>query len=325
MNFKPMLAEKASEHEIRFPLFASAKLDGLRGVVVEGKIMTRNMKPFGNDATREFFSHPALNGLDGELIVGDPTSKECFARSTSGLRNSAFDPRAVFYVFDIAPQIVGVRDAGFSTRHAALVLHVNAVIKQFPQFAGRLRVLEQWRIERLADLLAFEQATLAQGYEGLILRSIDGPYKMGRATVAQGWMLKLKRFTDAEADLLGIIEQQHNMNAAFINEVGRSARSSEASGKRPAGVMGALLVRDRASGAIFTVGTGFDDAQRREWWSKRKGAPQPVRKVNPDHSPAFECFYACDAALIKYKFFAVGSKDAPRHPVFLGERWLADA
>lgn len=60
---------------------------------------------------------------------------------------------------------------------------------------------------------------------------------------------------------------------------------------------GALVVRDVHSGVKFQIGSGFTEQERIELWS----AP-PIDRV------------------VRYKFFEVGVKDAPRHPVFTGFR-----
>jgi DNA ligase 1 len=48
-NFKPMLAVDCGDvNALRFPLFASPKLDGVRAVVMNGGLMSRSLKPIPN-------------------------------------------------------------------------------------------------------------------------------------------------------------------------------------------------------------------------------------------------------------------------------------
>jgi DNA ligase-1 len=61
--------------------------------------------------------------------------------------------------------------------------------------------------------------------------------------------------------------------------------------------MGALVVRDLATGVIFSIGSGFDDALRFTYWLS-----PPIGQI------------------VKYKYFPSGSKDKPRFPIFLGIR-----
>lgn len=62
--------------------------------------------------------------------------------------------------------------------------------------------------------------------------------------------------------------------------------------------MGSLLVNDPKFG-LFNIGTGFNQEERSQLWSIRN---ELIGKV------------------VKYKYFPVGMKDKPRHPVFLGFR-----
>lgn len=316
MPFRPMLAETCTEHDVRFPVYASPKLDGLRGIVVDGMVKTRSMKPFTNVATHEFFSHPALEGLDGELIVGPPTAKDVFLRSTSALRNRVGDPGAVFYVFDLHNG-----SGTFEERLASL----RGRVESLPEvFHGRVVVLDQWRMERLSDLLALEQAVLGQGYEGLILKHPKSPYKQGRSTLSQGWMLKLKRFADAEGELLGLVEGFRNDNAATTNELGYTERSTNAENMVGTDTTGAMVLKDLKSGAIFTVGTGFDLAQRAQWWDERDGDMVPLNTIIAGASPRLWMHTVKRPAIIKYKHFAIGYVGMPRFPVFVGERLPED-
>ena len=79
--FKPMLAGEADLANLKFPLLASAKLDGIRAVVRNGVVMSRSNKPIPNPYVQRMFSK--MEHYDGELIVGDPKAKDCFRTTTS--------------------------------------------------------------------------------------------------------------------------------------------------------------------------------------------------------------------------------------------------
>ncbi len=176
--------------------------------------------------------------------------------------------------------------------------------KSDPEKAAKLR--EQVAPKDADKLDAYEARQLEKGYEGLILRSPDSPYKYGRSTVKEGYLLKVKRFTDGEAEVIGFEERMHNGNEATTDELGRTKRSSHAEGKTGRGDLGAFLVRDLKSGVEFSVGTGFTDEQRKDIWLQIQN-PVPG---TPDIL----------GSIIKYKSFLIGVKDAPRFPVFLAFR-----
>lgn len=287
---KPMLAKDAQENEIRFPVIASPKLDGVRGLVIDGCLRSRSLKKFPNEHVQAMFSAAQLNGLDGELIMGEPNAKDVYRVTQSATSNVLGKPAVTFYVFDCFNCPGGYSERLKAIKHKA----------EWAQAVGiNVVVLEQRVINTRQELLAYEQLCLGQGYEGLIIRAPNGPYKQGRSTVNEGWMLKLKRFTDSEAEIVGMEEEQLNGNAAKVNALGHTERSTAKAGLTGKGTMGALIVRDLKSGVQFNIGTGFTAADRQLFWDQRT-------KVM--------------GLVVKYKSFLVGVKDAPRFPVYLGMR-----
>ena len=283
-----MLASDAELDKLRFPLLASAKLDGVRAVVKNGVVLSRSLKKIPNDYVQSLFKH--LEHFDGELIVGEPTSKTCYRDTVSGVMSKDGEPDVKFFVFD-------------RTEHPTkpYTERIHRILGDRTHEKFRLK-LDQHVVTCLDTLLELEDRLLDQGYEGLILRDPNAPYKFGRSTVREGYLLKLKRFTDAEFEVVGFEERMHNGNEATTNELGRTKRSSHKENKTGRGDLGALIVRT-TEGLVFNVGTGFDDAQRAEIWTNQA---------------------KYQGAWAKVKFFAVGMKDAPRHPVFLGWREQCD-
>ena len=284
--FKPMLATDADLDKLKFPILASAKLDGVRAIVRGGVVYSRSNKPIPNQFVQQLFR--TFEHHDGELIVGDPTNKTCYRDTVSGVMRAEGKPDVRFFVFDHVGNLV----APYKHRSE----HINTSGRGRPSSA---LTHVQKEVFTLEDLLEYEADCLEAGYEGLILRDPNAPYKMGRSTVKEGYLLKLKRFVDAEAVIIGFEERMENQNEATVNELGRTKRSSHKAGKVGRGDLGALVCRT-AEGVEFSIGTGLDDAAREDLWAIR----------NDD----------LIGRIVKYKFFPVGVKDKPRHPVFLGWR-----
>ena len=284
--FKPMLATDADLNNLRFPLLASTKLDGIRAVVRDGIVYSRSNKPIPNKYVQQLFSEYEF--FDGELIVGEPTSKTVYRDTVSGVMSEDGEPAVSFYVFD----------------HVEFPTHAYTVRTQYIEFDRYDIIVRHGQVltHNLDELLIHEQTALAAGYEGLILRDPAAPYKMGRSTAREQYLLKLKRFVDAEAVVIGFEERMHNGNEATISELGRTKRSSHKANKSGRGDLGALVCRT-AEGIEFNIGTGFTDSERQRIWD------------SPDH---FLGKY------VKFKYFPVGVKEAPRHPVFLGWRDVRD-
>lgn len=286
MTFRPMLASEADLAKLRFPLFASPKLDGIRATVVDGRLLTRTLKEVPNRHVFNLLSNERFNGLDGELIVGSPTAHDVYRQTVSGVMSIEGEPGFRFYVFDDyhvpyrwLERWRAVIGRGNSHWHDSFVLHHHDEVRTHD------------------ELLEVEERALSAGYEGLILRDPSAPYKFGRSTAKEGYLLKLKRFQDSEAEVLEVIEEMANLNEAKTNALGRTERSSAKAGKVGKGTMGALRVRDLKTGVEFEIGTGFTAEDRAKFWRS-----PPIGQT------------------IKFKHFPIGNYDKPRHPVFIGFR-----
>lgn len=280
---RPMLAATIKDiSTLQFPLYASPKLDGIRGVVVDGVLKSRSLKPIPNEFVTEMFSKKKYNGYDGELILGSPTAKDVYRVTNAACARHIGRPAVKFYVFDNY-----LSEYGFGDRFNDI------------EFGGPVVQHEHTLIQNAVELLAFENDCLDFGYEGVILRGPQGAYKFGRSTLREQGMMKLKRFMDSEAIILDIEEEMENTNAKKTNELGRTARSHAQAGMVPKGRAGTLCVRDLSSEVEFRVGTGLSDSDKYYFWVNRK---KLIGKI------------------IKYKSFKIGVKDKPRHPVYIGPR-----
>lgn len=293
MSFKPMLAEHAEFNKIKFPMMASPKLDGIRAVILDGKLLSRSLKPIPNKYVRSLFEgKKEYEGLDGELIVGSPTDPKCFNKTTSGIMSEDGEPEVNYYVFDQIPEYSGQPlNCRFQDRYKDLI---EGII-----FFKNVILVPQKIVWSLPELEEFEQKCLSEGYEGVIIKDPNSPYKYGRSTVKEGYMLKVKRYKDSEAIILSVEELLSNTNEATRDELGKVKRSNAKAGMVPQNTLGALIVRDIKTNIEFSIGTGFDEELRDTLWENRA---QIIGKI------------------VKYKYFAYGAIDKPRHPVFLGFR-----
>lgn len=294
--FRPMLAATVADvAALRWPLLASPKLDGVRAIVRGGVVVSRNLKPIPNRHVQALFGRPEYDGLDGELLVGDPTDPRAFLGTASGVMSRDGDPDVFFHVFDCC------REPG-RPYHERLGMARDLVTG-----SGRSLIVEQTVVTSVEEVNAYEAAQLALGYEGVMLRDARSPYKNGRGTLSKQDLMKLKQFEDAEAVVEGFEELLHNSNEASTSALGLTERGHSKDGMVGMGTLGALRVVGRGGrwdGVRFNVGSGFDAATRAAIWADRAG---------------------WEGHLVKFKFFPIGSKEAPRFPIFLGERHPDDA
>ncbi len=293
MNHKPMLAVDCGDiNKLAFPLYASPKLDGVRALTSPDGMLSRSLKLIPNRRVQTLFEG-LPDGLDGELLAGSPTAPDVYRKTVSMvMSDDAPIDGLVYHLFDI------VADETFTERHAQLC-------KRYLRWANTATItrVPQYCLADLAQLERLERSWVDAGYEGVILRKPDSPYKHGRSTRKEGYLLKLKRFVDGEAEVIGFTELMHNGNEATTNALGRTERSHKKAGMIAGGVLGTLIVRDVKTGVEFEIGTGFSAIDRELMWSEH------VR---------------LKGRLAKYKHFPSGAKDKPRHPVFLGWRYRRD-
>lgn len=292
MTFRPMLAAKPdSMDQIKFPVMASPKLDGIRCLVIGGRLMSRSLKEIPNNYIQEIFKG-LPDGLDGELILGDAWD-DPYRRTVSAVMSEDGEPKNIQYcVFDNFKL-----NLPFQKRYESLWC-----AKEILAYS-RLTVVQHQIVDDLGALENIEQIAVAKGYEGLMVRSLGGPYKQGRSTVKEGYLLKIKRFLDGEAEIVGFEERMHNGNVATKNALDRTERSTHQANLVGRGDLGALVVRDIKTGVEFNVGTGFNDTDRAAIWESR---------------------VASMGRVIKYRYFPTGAKDKPRFPTFEGFRDARD-
>ena len=280
---KPMLSHTITDTSaVKYPVLVSQKLDGIRCLIIDGVAVSRNLKPIRNEYVQAIIGMPEYNGLDGELIVGDPFAEDCCRVTNSGVMSKDGEPDFTFYVFD-RWNLPGVN---FTDRLPAT------------QSGDRIqRVPHRWAYCE-ADLLRIEEVLLAKGAEGVMVRSLGGTYKYGRSTMKEGTLGKLKRFSEDDFLVVDFEERFHNANPATVNALGHTERSMHVENMIGRGDLGALVL-EKSDGKRFTCGSGFGDPLRSEIWNNKE---KYVRKW------------------AKIKHFAVGVKDLPRFPTFRGFR-----
>lgn len=297
---KPLLASEApSPDKIKYPVMASPKLDGIRAIMTATGPQSRSGKLIPSKHVQAEFlkavqAHPELIGLDGELIVGLPTAKDCFRATTSAVMAHDKTPEFKYYVFDHVGKETNMGRDPFRQRYDYMLLLQKQ--KLLPPWVV---ILLQAVIPHADALEEIEERYVSQGYEGLIIRDLNAAYKHGRSSAKEGILLKVRRFKDSEATIIDFVEELENQNEATKDAFGRTERSTHQDNKVGKNSLGSFVVQDIKTKVQFQVGTGYSAADRAAFWkdrSKLKGK------------------------IIKYRFFEVGVKDLPRFPVFQGFR-----
>lgn len=298
---KPMLASNYDEKKLRFPLFAQPKIDGVRGWNPQGIMLGRSLKSFKNKYTNCFFSQPQYAGLDGELAAADERDPLLLTKTTSAVSTILGEPFLLWHCFDyITPKTIGLK---YSERYKYLIDVVN-------RLGGHIRKVPSRHCANLEELLGHDEEWLDAGYEGTIIRDPDGMHKQGRSTIREGGLLRIKRFVEEEARVIGITQGSRNDNEAQINELGKTFRTSHQENKVPNGEVGSLQCAILKDTELFKAGQEIT--------------------VSPGNMTQAECKYyfehpeAIIWQVIKFKFFPKGIKDKPRFPTFVTIRAAED-
>lgn len=199
-GIEPMLAfpiESKSAY-VSFPALAQPKLDGIRCLAIakggEVKLFTRTQKPISTvphivKELAETFGSADFIVLDGELY--NHRYKKDFNKIVSLIRRDEIHPDhelVQYHIYDV----VGTGSWGERTAGVAEVI-ANAKF---------LKAVETKEVKSMAELEAYQQECILQGYEGCMYRNSGGIYEHKRSTN----LLKVKSFKDAEFKVIGYEE-----------------------------------------------------------------------------------------------------------------------
>lgn len=316
-QLRPMLAAKFDEARTEAHLkedghlLVQPKIDGMRVLHYNGEPKSRSWKTW-TSAQMNYWAaghRETLHGLDGELLPGllHEQGPDSFRRAMSDIRAEVGGTEFTYYVFDnfLEPAIA------YESRLERIVQRLGPHGMMIgPQgYKVQTVICPTIGVHSLDEIYQHEEKWLALGFEGVIIRRRLAPYKYNRATAREGWLTKLKRFEDAEAEIIGVEPRYKNNNEQKTNELGYSQRSAHQGNLEEQSAVGAFRVRlvgDRTSvdgpPVEFNIGVflGFGISDREALWIRRD---ELLGKV------------------IKFKHQGYGGGyDAPRTPVMLGFR-----
>lgn len=294
---KPMLAVTAEIHKMVYPMLGSRKIDGIRCLItLDNKILSRTFHSIPsiefNNIASQFFG--SIYNLDGEIVVVDETDTiipyndiQHFVMASNNPLPSNY--KYVFMCFDV------INDA--SKPYIDRVKDLENLSINHDNFKKVIPV----EVNNIDDTNNVFELFLSEGYEGAIFRSPNSPYKFGRSTVKENYMLKMKPFEDFEAEITGTFELMLNTNEKTQDAFGRSKRSSAIEGLVPGNTLGGFYCRDLLTGKEFKIGGGkpFTKLYRKQLWDIRETLPGKI---------------------IVYTTMTFGVKDKPRISTFKGFR-----
>lgn len=282
----PMKLSDTIIESIKYPVILQPKTDGVRGLNDTATLYTRTLKPFANIHTQALLSNSLYEDFDGELYVGNITDQNLCRTTTSNVNRIKGEPNVKWMIFDLRSS-----NLPYIERLQVLKDRIDAL--------GNPNItLVEWTIIHNEDeLLQLEEKYLNMGYEGVVIRTINGGYKNGRIGKTDPIATRIKRFIEEEAVVIDLIEANENQNEKQTNELGHSFRSSHQENMVGKNSLGTLICKDIKTGQEIKVGPGnLTHIERDYLW------------VNPDK---------IIGQVIKYKSFPKGVKDKPRFPTYV--------
>jgi DNA ligase 1 len=293
-DFRPMLApnEKVDLSQIKYPLLASTKLDGIRTIFMNGRMLSRSLKEIPNKQLQEKFqplkdfSKKFNTILDGEMY-GNGMSFQQITHfvMTQDLEGEELPNELKFNCFDCIYQ--EGKDVDFQVRY----VYTRTVEKHFSDL---MFCLEQEIVTRKEDVEELFEGALEGGFEGLILKNPKSKYKFGRATLKSGDMYKVKPFLTFDLRVIRIEERMENTSESFKNELGKSTKHSFKDSMIPTGIAATFVVMYNGMEQKVCL-TGTEEFRREIWNNQNKYIGK----------------------MIEVKGMTLGSKDLIRHPTFM--------
>jgi len=294
-TFKPMLAPNATIDikTLKYPLLVSYKLDGIRCIFKDGQMYSRSLKQFPNVQLRKRFEHLSkLSKINNVILDGELLAKSMPFNDLSGLTrqlDKELPNDLYFYCFDAI--IESKFDMPFEERTEKFTKkYINI------DYSDYTKIVNQKLLYTVEEVNKYYEEALDWGCDGLILRNRYGRYKFGRGTVKEGLIYKMKPFMTFDAKIIDVIQATEVREGAEkkINELGRSVTSKKLADRILIEKASAFVVKYK--GLDLKVTIAMTDKEKEEVWKNQK---------------------KYIGRMIEYKGMLVGSKDLPRHPVFL--------
>ena len=286
--FKPMLAVAPEELEdIPLPTLVSTKLDGIRCIFIDGQMLSRSLKPIRNSYLQDKYQAAKVYSKDYNCILdGEFYSHELSFQEITSVVMSSYKiaPTSLSYwAFDH----IQCRNfnAPFSNRIEILKEAVNNI-------EAPIVVLDQVEFNNHQAIENHFKLVQKHGYEGLIARPKDSRYKLGRSTLKEGLMLKLKPWKHFDAQIIAVTQATEARvgSEKTINELGRSITSKKLEDRIPIEQAACFTVKH--NGYLVDVTIYGEVAFRVEIWNNRES-------------------YL--TKWIEYMAMMIGAKNVPRH------------
>jgi DNA ligase 1 len=201
--------------------------------------------------------------LDGELYLHGLSFEEIHSRVSRKVNIHSDHEAIQYHIFDTVS----------NEDQVSRIMELNVIAKLRSDL---LQIVPTYRSDShdVDNLMLWLDEFIKQGYEGFVVRHPLAQYKRSRSTL-------MMKFKPRKKDAYKIMGYQEEVDKYGV----------------PKGTLGALICQSSADGGLFSVGSGFNAEQRRNFWEIRDSL---IGKT----------------AVIKYQHLTPG-RNVPRFPVFV--------
>jgi len=181
-----MLAKKLEWHRVKYPCWATLKLDGVRAIYRGGVFRFRNGKVIpGLDHLTDALVAARVDCIDCELLVPGVE----FNTSSGMIRSHSFTPQAHAYIIDL-PYM--------DDRFIARIAEAEKISKE----VKKVHVIPAWGAQSQDYILRKFAEVTNQGHEGLVVKPFNYKYVAKRSF---SWM-KMKLQHTVDLTITGVFE-----------------------------------------------------------------------------------------------------------------------
>lgn len=283
--------------ELKYPIYMSPKMDGNRLLVIDGVLYSRTMKVQPNKNLSEHLATlVAISKREGLVFDCELWSNQMSFSELQSIVRSHEKPipdHVRAYVFDVL-----THDEWYNGNEQPYAFRFGELCKWLFVFSltpsTHIEVVEQTTI--YDEVQAEETFTklIEDGFEGAIVRSIDGRYKHGRARLSEGLIYKYKEVRTEDGRIDSFITRKEMIdNLTRTRDVfGHLERSQKKEDYTEVDALGSTIVRLKNG---KTLGVSF---------AKNYVGPTP-EEIWQDRNKYI-------GRWVEFVYMPHGSKDVPR-------------
>lgn len=288
MSFKPFLGsnELFELSALKFPLISTIKKDGVRAIIRKGEAFTRsytsqNLPVIKNRQIQELLSTiklisktPSEEIIDLEIYIhGLPLNEIVMFTNTEDIKSREHYNKIKAKVRELTkpfnyylsvPKEIEFYIFDGTTVGQEYLDYLKRLEQIYVSSTENFTIVEPKILYNIEELQTEYERVLALGFEGLVIRKPDSPYKYGRSTFKEHYFLKLKPIEKYEAEIIEINERMFNYNESTESYAGYKIKRDTVDNKEGSGIAATATVKWNNNEFKITL-TGTETERIKIW------------------------------------------------------------